>query len=61
MAKNLYPADDLVIHTEDRTLVTPTFNRLRARVQGQVIFIGDYWLMEDEARELLAWLGKVLP
>lgn len=56
----LNSADDLVIHTEDR-VVTPTFHRLRARVQGQIVFIGDYWLTAAEAESLRDWLSNVLP
>ena len=46
---------------EQRAQSPPTFERLRARVQGQVLFIGAYWMYVHEARALRDWLNKVLP
>jgi hypothetical protein len=39
----------------------PTFERLRCRTQGQILFLGAYWMYAHEARALRDWLNKVLP
>lgn len=55
------PAEPLVIHFEDDRAVSRSDTRLKAHVQGSVIFIGDYWLLPTEARALRDWLNKVVP
>ena len=52
--------EPLVIHFESDRTVEPVCNRLKARVQGQVVFIGDYWLYAHEAKALRDWLNQVL-
>ena len=54
-------AEPLVLHFDEERMVTPSFHRLRATVQGQILFIGDYWLTVAEARSLRDWLNTVLP
>jgi hypothetical protein len=39
----------------------PAVHGLRAFVQGQIVFIGDNWYHENEARALRDWLNEVLP
>lgn len=59
--ENFKPADPLVVHFDKARTITPSFSRLQAWTQGQILFIGDYWLTVDEARSLRDWLNKVLP
>lgn len=54
-------ADDFSLKFEERIPSPPTFERLRARVQGQCLFLGCYWMYVHEARALRDWLNKVLP
>ena len=54
-------AEEFSLRFEERMQQAPTFERLRARVQGQVLFIGAYWMYVPEARALRDWLNKVLP
>jgi len=54
-------ADDFSLHFEERIPSPPTFERLRAKVQGQCLFLGAYWMYVHEARALRDWLNKVLP
>lgn len=55
-------SEPLVLHfEEDRMLEPPALNRLKARVQGQILFIGDYWLTVSEARALRDWITAALP
>lgn len=61
MSRSLHQAEPLLLKFDKDRVVSPFVSGLKASVQGQIIFIGDYWLVESEARELLAWLGKVLP
>lgn len=51
---------ELLIHDEART-IEPTVHRLKARVQGEIVFIGDYWLTMAETRSLRDWLTASLP
>lgn len=46
---------------DSRVKQPPTFERLRCRTQGQILFVGCYWMYEHEARALRDWLNKVLP
>lgn len=46
---------------EPRMQSPPTFERLNARVQGGVLFLGAYWMYVHEARALRDWLNKVVP
>ena len=46
---------------EERVMSPPTFERLRARTQGQILFLGCYWMYVHEARALRDWLNEVLP
>ena len=55
------PAEEFSLTFETRMEQPPTFERLRARVQGQVLFLGAYWMYVPEARLLRDWLNKVLP
>ena len=55
------PVEPLVIHFDEDRTIEPSFHRLKATVQGSVLFIGDYWLMPAEARALRDWLNKVVP
>lgn len=58
----LNKAEPLVIDfAEERMLTQPRVNRLRAHVQGQIVFIGHYWMYEAEARALRDWLNQVIP
>ena len=54
-------AEEFSLRFEERALQPPTFERLRARVQGQVLFLGSYWMYAHEARALRDWLNKVIP
>ena len=55
-------SDEISIHfEEERIRPQPTISRLRASVQGQIMFIGDYWLTVAEARALRDWISKALP
>lgn len=54
-------ADEFVLRFDPRVGSPPTFERLRARVQGQMLFLGAYWMYVHEARALRDWLNKVLP
>lgn len=54
-------SDSLVIHFEADRRFEPVTSRLKASVQGQILFIGDYWLTVAEARALRDWLSSVLP
>lgn len=55
-------SDEISIHfEEERIRPQPTINRLRASVQGQIMFIGDYWLTVQEARALRDWMDLVIP
>jgi hypothetical protein len=60
-AESFKPTEEFSLRFEERTLQSPTFERLRASVQGQVLFLGAYWMYVPEARELRDWLNKVLP
>lgn len=46
---------------DQRVEQPPTFERLQCRTQGQVLFVGSYWMYAHEARALRDWLTKVLP
>ena len=59
-ATQLTEAEPLVIHFDKDRTMEPVCNRLKARVQGQIVFIGDYWLYAHEAAALRDWLSKVL-
>lgn len=59
--QNFNQAEEFSLQFEERVPSPPTFERLRARVQGQVLFLGAYWMYVDEARQLRDWLNKVLP
>jgi hypothetical protein len=54
-------AEEFTLRFEERVPSPPTFERLRARAQGQCLFIGAYWMYVHEARALRDWLNKVLP
>ena len=60
MTEHFKTAEPLIIHDETRT-IEPSISRLRARVQGSILFIGDYWLTVPEAAALRDWLTMVLP
>jgi hypothetical protein len=60
MTENFKTVEPLIIHDETRT-IEPSISRLKARVQGQILFIGDYWLTMTEATALRDWLTAVLP
>lgn len=51
----------LVIDFAEERQTVSSNNRLRAYAQGQIVFIGHYWMYEDEARALRDWLNQVLP
>lgn len=59
--KHFTASEPLVIHFDSDRYTQPVVHRLKARVQGQILFIGDYWLTVDEARALRNWLTNVLP
>jgi hypothetical protein len=46
---------------DQRVEQPPTFERLQCRTQGQILFVGCYWMYAHEARALRDWLTKVLP
>lgn len=54
-------AEPFSLRCEERIPSPPTFERLSARVQGQILFLGAYWMYVHEARALRDWLNKVLP
>jgi hypothetical protein len=54
-------AEEFSLRFEERIPQPPTFERLRARTQGQILFLGAYWMYVHEARALRDWLNKVLP
>lgn len=60
-SKELTKADPLVIDFSEERFTPPSVYSLRAHVQGQLVFIGQYWMYETEARALRDWLNKVLP
>lgn len=54
-------AEEFSLTFEQRQQSPPSFERLRARVEGGVLFLGAYWMYVHEARALRDWLNKVLP
>lgn len=52
---------DLIIDFAEERYTPSSVNRLRAHVQGEIVFIGRYWMRKAEARALSDWLNKVLP
>lgn len=46
---------------DSRVEQPPTFERLQCRTQGQILFLGCYWMYAHEASALRDWLNKVLP
>jgi hypothetical protein len=60
-SKELTKVDPLVIDFAEERFHTPSASYLRAHVQGQIVFIGQHWMYETEARALRDWLNKVLP
>jgi hypothetical protein len=58
---NLNKVEPLVVEFDEERMTPPSVNYLRAHVQGQIVFIGHYWMYETEARALRDWLTKVLP
>lgn len=61
MSRELKPIDPLLIEFSEERMVSPSVNGLRAHVQGQIVFVGHYWMYEAEARALRDWLNQVLP
>lgn len=53
--------EEFALTFETRMEQPPSFERLRCRTQGQILFLGAYWMYEHEARALRDWLNKVLP
>jgi hypothetical protein len=60
-SKELAKVDPLVIDFAEERYITPSAFNLRAHVQGEIVFIGQHWMYESEARALRDWLNKVLP
>lgn len=58
---DLKKIDPLIIEFVEERMTQPSVNYLRAHVQGQIVFIGHYWMYEAEARALRDWLNQVLP
>ncbi len=54
-------SEPLEIHFEEARQYEPSMHKLKARVNGAIVFLGDYWLTVPEARALRDWLNKVLP
>lgn len=54
-------AEDFSLVFEQRQKSPPAFERIRASVQGEVLFLGAYWMYAHEARAFRDWLNKVLP
>jgi len=52
--------DSLDIKFDTRRIYEPAHHGLRAWKQGQVIFIGEYWLEVSEAKKLRDWLDLAL-
>ena len=62
MAEERFESDEEFSLTfEQRFEQPPAFERLRCRTQGQILFVGAYWMYAHEARALRDWLNKVLP
>lgn len=59
--KDFKSNEEFALTFEERHPSPPTFERLRCRTQGQILFLGTYWMYEHEARALRDWLDKVLP
>ena len=59
--KEFNKSEPLLIAFDAARMITPSFHGLRVRVQGQILFIGDYWLTVAESRALRDWLTEVLP
>ena len=61
-AESFKANDDFSLAFDDQRVENaPTFNRLQCRTQGQILFVGCYWMYAHEARALRDWLTKVLP